>query len=177
MDARCKKHLVQHDCYLVCLGFAVFTMDCLFYALTRSSPHIFFLSDLFAPIFSGHPSVPVWDALPSFLHTFSFVLISVGIIGCRRLSKVIAIAWMWIGVELLFELGQHPALRVMFADALPAWFEQVPIFDQTARYFMRGTYDALDVTAIFAAAGLAILAIQLLRSKGERYEWAVTDYK
>ena len=101
------------------------------------------------------------------------MLISVGIVGYRRLSTVLAIASLWVSIELLFELGQHPALEQTFVHTLPNWLQRLPVFDQAAHYFMRGTYDIWDVAAIFAAAGLAVSLIHLLHRKGECYERAV----
>jgi len=174
MDARRNTCPVQYDYYLVGVGVAGLAMGCLFYALTRTSPHIFLLSDFFTQMFPRHSSGSGWGALPTFIHTFSFVLISVGIVGYRRSSAIMAIASLWVSIELLLELGQHPVLEQTFVNALPNWLQRVPVFDQTAQYFMRGTYDIRDVAAIFAAAGLAVLLIQFLHRKGECYEQAVT---
>ena len=169
MDTR-QKALLRSDLYLIALGLVAMVIGATFYAAVRSTPRIFLLPEFLATSFTGTSSMPGINALPSFLHTFAFVLMSAGVLACRRLFCAVKIALAWVLIELIFELGQHAAMKSWFIGALPAWFDAVPILDRVGAYFLHGRYDALDVAAIFIAALSAVGLIHWLEKKGVRHE-------
>jgi DNA-binding beta-propeller fold protein YncE len=73
----------------------------------------------------------------------------------------------WFAISSLFELGQHPALSPLIAASLPAWFAHIPVLDNTAAYFLRGTFDPLDFLSgalgTLAACFTVVLARNLVR--------------
>ena len=102
---------------------------------------------------------PLGDHLPTFLHTLVFILITAAILRpWPRLIPEICAAWFVI--ECLFELGQMAPFDGRIAAAVPSLFESVPVLQITADYFIRGTYDALDIVSI--ALG-AVIAYPLVR--------------
>jgi hypothetical protein len=89
-------------------------------------------------------------SLPSFAHVCAFALLTAALLdGGRRLNQVICLGWL--SVNVAFELGQHPKLATSIAHAVPGWFAQVPILNQTPTYFLSGTLDPLDI--LFATLG------------------------
>ena len=130
----------------------------LVYAFDRGGTVYFLSAWTSAPpptVFSG----PLGNHLPTFLHTLAFILITAAILRPwpRLLLPICA---TWFGIECLFELGQMAPYDGHIAAILPLWFEGVPVLQNTSGYFIRGTYDALDVVSI--ALG-AIIAYPLVR--------------
>ncbi len=85
--------------------------------------------------------------LPDFIHPFSFALLTMAIfpMGDRKTRSIICIFWLFI--DILFEIGQ-------FFNRQIAEFITNSFFDNTAtsilaNYFTKGTYDHLDILAIF----------------------------
>ena len=97
---------------------------------------------------------PLGDHLPTFVHTLAFILITAAILRPwpQQLPAVCAI---WFVIECLFELGQLAQFDSQLAATIPAWFESVPVLEITTNYFIRGTYDPLDVLSIGLGAVLA----------------------
>lgn len=94
--------------------------------------------------------------LPEFVHIFAFILLTAAV--APGPPRLIAICVFWLGIEILFELGQHPALAPVIGSALPTWLEQLRILDHTASYFLHGTFDPWDLVAI-ALGTLAAYAV------------------
>ena len=130
----------------------------LVYALDRGGA-VYFLS--------GWTSAPpptaflgsLGDHLPTFLHTLIFILVTAAILRPWP-QLLLPICATWFGIESMFELGQMEPLDGHVAALIPTWFEGVPVLENTSEYFIRGTYDALDVVSI--ALG-AIIAYPLVR--------------
>ena len=142
------------------LAFAI-----LVYVLDRGGAVYFLSGWTFAPGPAAFPG-PFGNQLPTFLHTLVFILITAAIL--RPWPKLLLpICVTWFGIECLFELGQMAPFDGRIAASLPSWFERLPLLEITSDYFIRGTYDALDVVSI--ALG-AIIAYPLVRmfTQGDR---------
>lgn len=94
-------------------------------------------------LFTGAGLRPLSGVLPEFLHVFAFILLTAAVV--RGPPRVIPICVFWVGIETFFELGQHPSLAPYITAAVPQWFEQLPVLDRTASYFLHGTFDPWDV--------------------------------
>ncbi len=137
----------------------------LVYALDRGGA-VYFLSlwTSAAPL-TNFPGA-LGNHLPTFLHTLAFILITAAIL--RPWPKLLLpVCATWFGIECLFELGQMAPFDGHVAAALPTWFEGTPVLEITSAYFIRGTFDVLDVVSI--ALG-AIIAYPLVRmfTQGDR---------
>jgi len=93
---------------------------------------------------------PVGKNLPSFLHSFSFALLTVVIMGFKK-KWIIFSSIFWFLIELVFELGQQQAIATELINLglNPNGF--------LGRYFYYGKFDLLDVLASFIGAILALL--------------------
>jgi hypothetical protein len=99
--------------------------------------------------------------LPSAAHGFAFALLSLVLLHGRnappcRGIPVCALCGGWCVLGLLFEAGQHPRLAHGIAGALRGGGAHASWLEPVARYFTRGTFDALDLAATVvgcAAAG------------------------
>jgi hypothetical protein len=125
----------------------------LVYALDRGGA-VYFLSSWTASLTASDTFGPLGDHLPTFLHTLVFILITAAIL--RPWPRLLpAICATWFVVECLFELGQLAPIDARLASALPAWFDGVPVLEITTDFFIRGTYDPLDILSIGLAAVIA----------------------
>jgi hypothetical protein len=131
----------------------------LVYALDRGGA-VYFLHGWTAtpaktPVFGS-----LGDHLPTFLHTLVFILITAAIL--RPWPRLIpGICAAWLVIESLFELGQLAPFDGRIAALVPSWFESVPVLQITADYFIRGTYDALDIVSIVLGAVVAYPLVRI----------------
>ena len=99
---------------------------------------------------------PLGKILPAFVHVFSFALLTAGILACKRTGCVVA-CLVWLSVDVAFELGQK--FGVWFSSLVPSWFEGIPLLENTVDYFMFGTFDFMDLTAIVVGSLVAYITM------------------
>ena len=139
----------------ISIGVFTLLLGSLVYIIDRPPDQTYFVFK--SPIkFSFHEIIPnlfglIGNYMPDFIHVFSFILITAGIIAFKKKGYVfICIGWLLI--DCAFELGQKYnsiPLRI-----IPDWFDKVPFLENTKNYFLKGTFDIFDV----AAVGLGALA-------------------
>ena len=105
-----------------------------------------------APDFFG--SLGPW--LPEFIHVFSFILLTAGIVACEKRGYVI-ICIGWFTIDALFELGQKYSSQVI--KIIPSWFSGIPILESTEGFFRKGTFDMRDMIAIVAGTVAAYIVL------------------
>ena len=147
---------------LIALG--ALALGTLVYMLDRPAATVYLLPQALSLARGHHLWFGVLGGhLPEFLHVYAFILLTVAV------SPWPGPAWpicaFWSTVDSLFEIGQHPAIAPHIAAALPAWFQHVPILDNTANYFLRGTFDPGDLVAIAVGTLMAYLTIGAIRQK------------
>lgn len=100
--------------------------------------------------------------LPSFVHCYAFILMTVVCLTLRRSHVYIACAG-WLAIEILFELGQHPQLKLHLASLIPEWFDRIPVLESSTGFFLNGYFDPLDILAATLGAVAALLTIEIVR--------------
>ena len=101
----------------------------------------------------------IGQSLPTFAHVFAFCLLTAALLaGGKKAAMTVCLGWFL--VDVAFELGQHSALAPALSTLTPPWFAHLPILDQTASYFLDGTFDPLDLLAIASGALAAYVVIQ-----------------
>jgi len=126
----------------------------LLYLVTRDPQTIAFARILpFTPGWKPLPC-PVCGALPSLLHVYAFILISAYVLQPTTRQQLLSICLAWSGIEAVFELGQLDGMASLYQSLLPHWLEENPLLSLTGDYFVRGTFDPLDLLCI----GLGALA-------------------
>jgi hypothetical protein len=120
----------------------------LVYLLGRQPEHVYFLFHGFS-LAHGHHSLfgVLGNYLPSFVHVYAFILLTAAVAGFSQ-TRLTGTCAVWFVVASLFEAAQHPAISPIIAAAVPAWFARVPILDNTAAYFLNGTFDLWDLLSI-----------------------------
>ena len=112
------------------------------------------------PNLFGH----IGNSLPSFIHVFSFILLTAGIISCRKKGFLI-ICLGWFLVDCAFELGQK--FISLFLKIIPSWFAGIPFLENTKNYFLYGTFDYIDLAAIIIGTLMAYFVL-ISTKKNER---------
>lgn len=110
---------------------------------------------------------PLGGVLPEFLHVFAFILLTAAVVP--EPSRLVSICGFWLGIETFFELGQHPSLAPSIAAAVPQWFEQLPVFDRTASYFLHGTFDPWDVVTMVLGTLAAYLTLTWIAQRNPHH--------
>lgn len=103
--------------------------------------------------------------LPSIVHTYAFILLSVIAVG-NGPRIILRSSFFWVGIGWLFEFGQHPTISTKLATYIPEWFSWIPLLENGANYFQYGTFDPLDLLATLAGAFAAWTTYQMTRQKG-----------
>jgi hypothetical protein len=105
--------------------------------------------------------------LPSFLHVFSFSLITASLMHpCRRTYIAICLAWSLI--DLAFEFGQKTKPKL--SEVLPDGFGEMPGLRGIEEYFLFGTFDYGDVAAIILGSILAYMML-LSTAQWRKVKW------
>jgi DNA-binding beta-propeller fold protein YncE len=134
------------------------------YLYDRQPEHVYFLFHHFSLAHGQYSLFGVLgNYLPSFVHVYAFILLTVVVAGFSK-ARLIGTCVAWLVVASLFEVAQHPAVAPIIAAAVPAWFTHVPILDNTAAYFLNGTFDPLDLLSIVLGTIAAYVTIVLTRN-------------
>lgn len=147
----------------VLIGVAGLIVGLLIYLVDRPPEHTYFIYNI-AKI-SLYNILPdlfglIGNCLPAFIHVFSFILITAGLLCCQKRGCLI-ICLSWFLADCVFELGQkfsNLALKI-----IPDWFTGIPFLENTENYFLQGTFDVIDLAAI--AFG-AIISYPILLTTG-----------
>ena len=135
--------------------------------LSDRPPESTYFVHRFLGMFSVHDRFPdlfgPFDrSLASFLHVFSFILITGGIAAETRKGHILA-AVLWLAVDAAFEIGQY--FDAVAVKLVPAWFDAWPVLDTVRAYFVRGSFDPLDLAAIFAGALAGYLVLRMTKRR------------
>ena len=87
----------------------------------------------------------IGNSLPDFLHVFSFILLTAGLLSWRKRGSLV-ICLGWFSIDFIFELFQK--FNALPLRMIPEWFKGIPFLENTESYFKQGTFDLLDLIAI-----------------------------
>jgi hypothetical protein len=99
---------------------------------------------------------PIGNSLPAFIHVFSFILMTAGLLSCRKRGCLI-ICLSWFFVDCTFEMGQK--FKIWSSNRVPDWFTGIPFLESSKNYFLLGTFDFLDMAAIALGALMAYMVL------------------
>ena len=140
----------------ILIGLSVLLLGTLVYVVDRPPYQTYFVYNNFVNI-SLHNTLPnlfgfIGNSLPSFIHTFSFILITAGLFQCQK-RGYITICACWFLIDVTFELGQK--FNSLFLKIIPSWFESIPLLENTKSYFFYGTFDFIDLFSITTGTVIA----------------------
>lgn len=143
---------------MLIIGMAVYVLD-------REAGTVYFLSPFWSLDHSTSLFGPLGGQLPEFVHVYAFSLLTAITFTISRRVVLSSCCFWWL-LDSLFELGQHPVISPHIASRIPQWFSHVPFLENSASYFMYGTYDPWDLLAILLG-GLAAYGTLVLIHQGE----------
>ena len=142
----------------LCIGVLVYVFD-------RTAQSIYFLPEALSlnqqtgRVFGG-----IGDSLPTFVHVYAFILLTV-VVDIPAGIKLMPVCLGWFTLESLFEDAQFNPIAHWLASHTPNWFSGIPVLENTADYFLLGTFDVFDLLSI--AAGTLAAYLTLYFSLGE----------
>ena len=129
------------------------------YLVFRSGSTVYFLAGIIPEAVNYSISTgTISNSIPSFFHVYAFILLTAVVLNPTR-TGVILICLGWMGVELFFEVGQHPLFAQHLTGWVPAWFANFPYLEVANTYFVSGTFDPVDVLFIIIGTAAALLTL------------------
>jgi hypothetical protein len=165
-----ENHRVPVNKCRILIGASALLVGTLVYLVDRHPEHTYFVSNSGLDVSFYHtlPSLfgSIGNHLPTFLHVFAFILITAGLMACRKKGFVI-ICLSWLLVDGAFELSQK---YKSLAAIIPDWFAGIPFLENTTNFILHGTFDSVDMISIFLGASLAYIV--LLRTDKMEKGWS-----
>ena len=147
--------------YRLALSIGALGAGVLYYALARQPEHVYFL-----PLWFPHPDFsldwlsPLGDHLPTFIHVYAFILLT-ALVASPSTARIIPICSAWFILDSLLECAQLDPIARWIALHTPHWFYGIPFLENTANYFLHGTFDVLDLLSIAAGTIAAYATIRI----------------
>jgi hypothetical protein len=142
------------------IGVAGLLLGSLIYIIDRPPDQTYFIyaSKINISLYNTLPNIFgfIGDTLPAFIHVFSFILITAGLILCKRKGYLI-VCLSWFLIDCAFEFGQK--FYIFPVKIIPHWFKNIPFLENTESYFIHGTFDLIDLAAIALGAIAAYLVV------------------
>ncbi len=168
MKENLKKFCSMFNMRQIFIGLIILLLGISIYLTDRSPDQIYFVFK--SPVeISLHHTFPnlfgmIGNNLPSFIHVFSFILITAGVISSKK-EGCIFICAGWFFMDVIFELGQRYNSLVL--KIIPDWLSGIPFFENTRNYFFRGTFDVMDLAAVLigSVTGYFVLILTLKKRK------------
>ncbi|MCF8111102.1 MAG: hypothetical protein K9J85_06400 [Desulfobacteraceae bacterium] len=147
-------------------GLGVLMAGTLVYLIDRP-PDTYFVKKMLSDLNLYQTAPPVFGKLgtvvPAFVHPFSFSLITAAF-AARTMRGCFLICIFWFAANSAFELGQY--FKEFSSSLVPGWFSHIPYLENTRGFFLSGTFDPMDLLAMFLGAIAAFfLAVLVLRKK------------
>ena len=144
----------------VLIGLTTLLLGSLVYLVDRPPGQTYF-------VYSSSISISLYDTLPnlfgfignslaSFVHVFSFILITAGLLHWQKRGYILICA-CWFLIDVIFELGQK--FKSLPSTMVPDWFSGIPFLENSKNYFLSGTFDFNDLTAIAFGTILAYFVL------------------
>jgi len=152
----------------ILIGLSILLLGTLVYVVDRPPDQTYFVYKSFVNI-SLHNTLPnlfgfIGNSLPSFIHAFSFILITAGLLHCQKRGCLIICA-CWFLADVVFELGQK--FKVLSSTMFPDWFSGILFLENSKNYFLFGTFDFNDLTAIIFGALSAYFVLSITMKRRE----------
>jgi hypothetical protein len=156
----------------ILIGVVCLLIGALFYLIDRP-PELTYFVHRYGIFLSLHNvfsemSGTIGNSLPDFIHPFSFILLTAGMLSCGKKAGIL-ISISWLLIDSAFELGQLYSSTAL--KLIPAWFSRIPFLEATEGYFTKGTFDFNDIAAVFLGAVAACFVVFITMKKGKYHEY------
>ena len=144
----------------LCVGVLVYVFD-------RQPEHIYFLPDWLSLHYQPGSIFGILGYyLPTFIHVYVFILLTV-VVAVPSVAKLIPVCLAWFTFDSLFEIAQLNPIAQWIGSHTPEWFSGVPFLENTADYFLMGSFHAYDLVSIALGTLAAYLTVSLV-TRGTR---------
>jgi hypothetical protein len=152
----------------ILIGLIGLLIGSLIYLIDRPPDQTYFVysSPINISLFNIIPNLfaSIGNSLPAFIHVFSFILITAGMIFYTK-RRYLIICLSWFLIDCAFEMGQK--YSTWSAGIIPCWFDGIPFLENTKNFLLQGTFDFFDMAAI--ALGSIAAYFVLLGTLKRRY--------
>jgi hypothetical protein len=150
---------------ILALAIGALCVGVLVYLLDRQADFVYFLpASLSLHNQTGSVFGTIGDYLPTFIHVYAFILLT-AVVAVPSLINLIPVCVAWFTIDSLFEVAQlHPIAQWVGAHT-PAWFNGIPFIENTADYFLMGTFDVFDLISIAAGTLTAYLTVLFINRR------------
>jgi len=126
-----------------------------------------YISKIKISLYGAFPNIfgVIGNSLPDFLHVFSFILLTAGLLSSQKKGSLI-ICLGWFSIDFVFELFQK--FNALPLKIIPKWFNGIPFLENTENYFSRGTFDFIDLIAIALGAGTAYFVLLATNNRADK---------
>lgn len=158
---------LRSDILLALIALATLALGVLVYVLDRPAGTTYFLPQTMSFASRQHSWFGAWGGrLPELAHVYAFILLTVAVSPWPK--RLLPVCVFWWAVATLAEIGQHPAVAPRVVALIPHWFQQLPVLDNTASYFARGTFDPWDVAVIAFGTLSAYITVRWFQHRAAR---------
>jgi hypothetical protein len=144
----------------ILIGVIGLVFGSLVYLIDRPPDQTYFVysSNIDISLYSELPNLFgfIGNSLPAFIHVFSFILVTAGLISYQKKRYLIICLW-WFLLDCAFELGQK--FSAWSLKMIPDWFAGLPLLENTEGFFLEGTFDFLDLAAITLGSIIAYFVL------------------
>jgi hypothetical protein len=96
--------------------------------------------------------------IPDLLHPFAFAIITSTVLSSKSKHGNLVICSSWCLIDCGFEFGQY--YKMQYSRMIPDWFNNIPLLNTFKPYFLKGTFDILDMLLFIVGSGLAYLLLE-----------------
>lgn len=146
---------------MLAIALGALCIGVVFYALGRQHNYVYFLPS-WLPQVNYQLGIfgSLGNCLPTFVHVYAFILLTV-VVTAPSIDKIIPICVAWFTLDSVLEIAQIDAIARWISTHIPGWFSGIPFLENTANYFLFGTFDMHDLLSIAAGSVAAYLTIQV----------------
>lgn len=151
----------------VLIGMVALSLGSMVYIVDRPPEQTYFvwISNISLHKFLPNIFGPIGNSLPAFIHVFSFIMITAGLISCQKRGYLI-ISLCWFLIDSAFEMGQK--FNTWPSRMTLDWFSGIPFLENTENYFLRGTFDYIDLVAIAFGTAIAYFILSTTNKRKRR---------
>jgi len=149
---------------LLVVAAMTFTLGLLVYVFDRQAETVYFLPEwLSHQDVSGGFFGSIGGWLPTFVHVYTFIILTVAV--APTTIKLVPVCLGWFVLECLFEFGQAESAGEWIYIHTYDLFKGIPVLENTAYYFQKGSFDVMDLFAIAGGTIAAFLTTIIIKKE------------
>jgi hypothetical protein len=147
------------------IGAGVLIFGLFFYILFRDQTYFMYKFNIGNFQLLHNARGVIWNSFPSFVHVFSFSMITASLIKDSRF-RYFVVCTFWLMINCSFEFFQK--YKAFALGITPSWFESIPFLGNTKNFILNGTFDLMDIFSIFAGAVAAFCVMVITSQRREK---------